>query len=232
MQLTVGMCVEATDGPCGEIADLVVDPVTWRITHLVVQPHHRHDLARLVPIDAVQSSNGEHVVLSWSATQIEHAAVVEETDFVSCKSWPQIKGGWDIGVNRVLAWPYYTYAGLGMAGLGYPYGYGRGYDWSGPARVTMTYDRVPEGTVEVRRASQVLSSDGHLIGHVDGFLVDPTARITHLVLDHGHLWGHRDITIPIMNIDRAESDTVHLRVTRETVGGYRSVPLHRHVHAA
>ena len=228
MKITAGMPAESTDGPCGEIADIVVDPITWCITHLVVQPHHRHDRARLVPVSAAESSDGQHVVLSWTTSQVEHAAVVEATDFVSCESWPHIKGGWDVGVNRVLTWPFFTYAGLGMAGLGYPYGYGRGYGRGGPAQVTMTYDRVPEGTVEVRRSSRVLSSDGHVVGHVDGFLVDPTARITHLVLDPGHLWGHRDVTIPIIDLDRAESDTVYLRVAREAIGEYPMIPLDPH----
>lgn len=55
MELRVGMLAKATDGPGGEIADVVVDPVTWHVTHLVLQPHHRHDQARLVPMDAVVS---------------------------------------------------------------------------------------------------------------------------------------------------------------------------------
>jgi len=235
MQLTVGMLAESSDGPCGEIADVVVDPVTWRVTHLVVQPRHRHDRARLVPIGAVAANDADHVVLSWSTEQVEAAAVVQATDFASYDTWPHVEGGWDVGVNRVLAWPYYPYGmlgGLGMGGSGYPYGYGWGGSWGGPAQVTMTYDRVPEGTVEVRRASQVLSSDGHVVGHVDGFLVDPTARITHLVLAHGHLWGRREITIPIADVERAESDTVHLRATRDVLGEYPSVPFQRHANAA
>ena len=232
MELKVGMLAEATDGPCGEIADVVVDPVHWRVTHLVVQPHHQHDQSRLVPIDAVVSNDADHVVLSWTIKQVEDSAAVEETDFVSYGSWPQIEGGWDVGVDRVLAWPYYPYAGLGVGGFGYPYGFGWGYGWGGPALVTTTYDRVPEGTIEVRRASEVLSSDGHKVGHVDGFLVDPTSKITHLVLEHGHLWGHRDITIPIADIERASSDTVQLSVTRDVIGEYPSVPFHRHDHAA
>ena len=58
------------------------------------------------------------------------------------------------------------------------------------------YDRVPKGEVEVRRASPVTSADGHHLGHVDGFVVDGE-QITHIVLEHGHLWGRRDLTVPI-----------------------------------
>ncbi len=187
---------------------------------------------RTVPIQQVVSNDVDHVVLSWSIKQVESAPEVEETDFIPMDRWPEMAGDWDMGVSRVLSWPYYPYSGLGGDWTGYPYGYGWGYGWNGPAQVTMTYDRVPEGTVEVRRASQVLSSDGHTVGHVDGFLVDPEARITHLVLERGHLWGHREVTIPIVDIDRAESDTVQLRVTRHVIGEYPSVPFHRPGHAA
>ncbi len=233
MQLKVGTVAQATDGPCGEVADIVIDPGAGRVTHLVVQPHHRHDRARLVPIEQVVSNDVDRVVLSWSTKQVEAAPAVEETDFIALERWPHMQGDWDTGASLVLSWPYYPYNSIGMDWAGYPYGYGYGwgYGWSGPSQVTMTYDRVPEGTVEVRRASQVLSSDGHAVGHVDGFLVGPGARITHLVLERGHLWGHREVTIPIVDIGHAQTDTVHLRVTRHAVGEYPSVPFHRPGHA-
>ena len=231
MRLTIGMLAEATDGPCGEVADVVVDPVKRRVTHLVVQPAHHHERARLVPVDAVVPTDADHVVLSWSIQQVQAAAAVQETDFFSDGIWPEAEGDGDGGVGRALAWPYFPYGGLGMGGYGYPYRYGWG-NGSAPAQVTTTYDRIPEGTVEIRRASEVFSSDGHVVGHVDGFLVDPAEQITHLVLAHGHLWAHREITIPITDVARAESDTVQLRVTRDAVGEYPSVSFHRHGSAA
>jgi len=98
--------------------------------------------------------------------------------------------------------------------------------------VSTTYDRVPPGTIEVRRSSEVRSSDDRKVGHVDGFLIDHDSKITHLVLDHGHLWGHRDITVPIVDVERASRDEVQLNVTRDAVGEYPSIPFHRHGQAA
>ena len=74
--------------------------------------------------------------------------------------------------------PYY-YAGAGVDP------YPGGLD----SRVAMYYDRVPKGEVEVRRASAVISVDGHSLGEVDGFVVDADEHITHFVLERGHLWG-------------------------------------------
>ena len=61
----------------------------------------------------------------------------------------------------------------------------------------LSYDRIPKGGAEIRRASAVMSADGHELGEVDGLLVDAEDNITHLVLRHGHLWRRREVTIPI-----------------------------------
>ena len=230
MQLSVGMLAESTDGPCGEVADIVIDPARHRVTHLVVQPHDRHDRARLVPIEQVVSNDTDHVRLAWSTAQLEASAVVEDTDLLPLEGMAGDRrrmGRRRPPGARVALLPDRWRRRERGAGAGYPYGYGWGNGWGGPTLVTTTYDRIPEGTIEVRRASEVRSSDGHLVGHVDGFVVDTDARITHFVLEHGHLWGHREVTIPLVDIQRAESDTVQLRVPRNIIDDYPSVPFHR-----
>jgi hypothetical protein len=93
--------------------------------------------------------------------------------------------------------------------------------------VTDVYDRVPKDTIEIRRASDVHSSDGHHLGHVDGFIVDGEERITHLVLEHGHLWGKRELTIPISAVATIKSDEVQLGLTKDQVGALQSIPVRR-----
>ena len=51
MRLELGKHIHCTDGEVGELADVVVDPVKRRVTHLVVQPHGNLGPARLVPAD-------------------------------------------------------------------------------------------------------------------------------------------------------------------------------------
>ncbi len=229
MILTTGMPVEAVDGPCGEIADLIVDPISWKVAHLVVEPDKHHDRSRLVPMTGVTWT--DHTVsLSLSIAEVSARPPVQETDFVPIASWPDEKASWDAGVSRVLSWPYYPYFGDlgGMGFIGYPYGSGTGSEWGGSPMVTMSYDRIPKHTVEVRRASEVRSSDDHTVGHVDGFAVDESGKITHLILEDGHFWGHRDISIPLDEIASVTSDRVQLKVPRDVVGDYPSVPFNRH----
>jgi uncharacterized protein YrrD len=91
----------------------------------------------------------------------------------------------------------------------------------------MAYDRVPKGEVEIRRASAVASVDGHDLGQVDGFVVDAEGQITHVVLERGHLWGRREVTIPIGAVATVATDAVTLSLSKEEVGSLPSVRVHR-----
>ena len=121
---------------------------------------------------------------------------------------------WDVGIEDVLAMPYYSSSDLAMD----------------PAFVddsmARTYDRVPKGEVEIRRTSAVYSTDGHHLGHVDGFVVDGE-DITHFVLERGHMWGKRDVTIPIGAVSEVANDTVTLSLTKDEVGELPVVEVHR-----
>ena len=123
-------------------------------------------------------------------------------------------------VENVLAEPYYYYGAVG--GLGY-----EAMPADHDPHVSVTYDRIPKGEVEVRRASDVTSSDGHHLGEVDGFLVDDDDAITHFVLERGHLWGRREVTIPINAVGQVFTDAVTLTLTKDEVGELPSVRVHR-----
>ena len=91
----------------------------------------------------------------------------------------------------------------------------------------LSYDRIPMGEVEIRRASSVTSADGHHLGHVDGFVLDSEQQIAHLVLEHGHLWGRREVVIPASAVDRVETDEVALTLSKDEVGALPSARVHR-----
>jgi hypothetical protein len=52
-RLMLGAMVVATDGLCGLVKTLLVDPSVPRVVHLVVEPEHRIGLGRLVPMELV-----------------------------------------------------------------------------------------------------------------------------------------------------------------------------------
>ncbi len=75
--------------------------------------------------------------------------------------------------------------------------------------------------------AEVYGPDGR-IGRVDEFLVNPTnSHVTHLVLREGHLWGQKDVTIPISEIDRIEDDVVYLKLDKYAVAHMPGTPIKR-----
>jgi sporulation protein YlmC with PRC-barrel domain len=210
--------VNCTDGPFGELADIVVDPTKRTVTHLVVEPHRDHGQARLVPIElAVQDGEPPAITLRCSIEEASRLELVQEHAYLRLGEVPDKDPKWDIGVESVLAHPYYGGGGIGYEVIPPDY----------DPHVSMTYDRIPKGEVEIRRASEVTSADGHHVGRVDGFLVADDDAITHFVLERGHLWGRREVTIPIKAVAHVHTDAVTLTLTKDEVGDLPSVHVHR-----
>ena len=218
MRLDLGCAVHCSDGEFGEIADVVIDPTTRRVTHLVVQPHSRPESALLVPIERARAgAPGESgITLDRTIAEIGQLEPVQEAAYLRLGEFPVEDPDWDVGVQDILAMPYYQDLG-GVSGVTVDY----------DQHVTVRYDRIPKGEVELRRASAVRSSDEHHLGHVDGFAVDDEEHITHIVLERGHLWGKREIAIPIGAIAAIETDAAVLNLTKDEVGAMPAVRVHR-----
>lgn len=217
MRLELGTPVRCSDGAYGALADVVIDPTQRRVTHVVVRPENQEEAAnRLVPIALVDDSQGgDDIVLRCAVGDVNHLDTVQEFAFLRLGEVPTSDPNWDVGVTDVLAAPYYEGTGFGD----YVGDFGTGD--------SVTYDRVPKGEVEVRRASPVFSADDHHLGHVEGFVVDSDDHITHVVLERGHLWGKRDLTIPIGAVAKVENDQVTVSLSKDEVGALPSVRVHR-----
>jgi sporulation protein YlmC with PRC-barrel domain len=213
VRLELGAPVRCTDDKLGELADVVIDPVRKRITHLVVQPHHEHGLARLVPVELAEGGGEGQpgILLKCTVEEVRGLEPVQEFSYLRLGEFPVDDPDWDMGVQDVLAMPYYE-SSLGPG------------NYTGDTGVI--YDRVPKGEVEIRRSSAVTSSDGHHLGHIDGFIVDGE-QITHIVLGRGHLWGRRDVTVPIGAVTKVETDAVTLGLSKDEVGALESVSVRR-----
>jgi hypothetical protein len=66
-----------------------------------------------------------------------------------------------------------------------------------------------------------------VVGEVDGFLVDKGDQITHLVLQRGHLWKKSEVTIPLGAIEKVETDSVTLSLTKQELEELPAVRVHR-----
>jgi sporulation protein YlmC with PRC-barrel domain len=203
-QFTIGAEASCTDGPCGEVSRVVVDPVARAVTHLVVEPAHRHGLGRLVPLDLADVVAGQ-IRLRCTLAEFNRLDLGEETQFRPGA------GGWGAyGPGQVFAWPYYN---LGSGGLG-----------GASVSPAIIYDAVPLGDVAVRRGEHVRATDG-LIGRVEGLVIDPGRhQVTHVLLQEGHLWERQDVAIPISAVAGIDGG-IRLRIAKQDVRDLPAVPI-------
>jgi sporulation protein YlmC with PRC-barrel domain len=193
VRITIGAEARCSDQSCGRVSRVVVDPVARAVTHLAVEPKHRQGLGRLVPLDLVDLTTGE-VRLQCTAAGLDELGHAEESQFL-----PASGGRARFAPGQDLPQPF---QGLGNI--------------IGDVPRTFTYDAVPLNEVEVRPGQQVHATDG-AIGKVEGLVIDVFSRhITHVLLSEGHLWGRKDVAIPIGSVATV-NDGIHLNIGKRDI---------------
>ncbi len=202
MEIPLSADVRCRGRTCGSPVAIVLNPVSEQVTHFVVKERRSPHTERLVPIDMVVETTPEHIELRCSAAELSEMDSFIEREFLRTKV-PHY------GADAVV------------------------YQWAivRPEMETKTvvvqHEKIPPGELAVRRGAHVECTDGH-IGKVDEFLADPNSGyITHLVLREGHLWGQKDVSIPISEIDRIDEDAVYLRLSKQQVEALPTIPIHR-----
>jgi len=197
--LVIGSEAVGSDGYRGEVLAVVVDPAARTVTHLVVEPHGRAGLARLVPLELAELAGAEPGPIPLRCTEAEFMSLepAEETLAEFVPGYPDpvqlLPPGW-----RDTGGP--TADGGTILRI--------------PEKETV--DIVPPGEVEERRGDHVHASDGD-VGHLRGLRIDPgSRRVTHVLVREGHVWGHQDVDIPAEMV-AGFGDGIRLSVTRQQV---------------
>lgn len=201
MDIPIGVEVHCTDGLCGRSTYVIIDPASERVTHVVVKEHGGKDEEWLVPLDLVVETTPHAIRLRCAKERFATLDPFRETEYIETTV------------------PY----------MGYPPSAYMMQPYVLPETlfVPVRHRHIPPDELAVARGDPVEAKDGH-IGRVDEFLVDPAnGQITHLVLREGHLWGQRDVTIPVSEIDHIEQDIVYLKLDKHSVGELPSIALRR-----
>jgi sporulation protein YlmC with PRC-barrel domain len=198
-EFTIGTDASCSDGPCGKLTRLIVDPETQAVTHLVIGPEHRGG-RRLVPIGLVDDTAGV-ITIRRTKAEFDELESAEEEDQLPGD------GGYDRVYNPALGTlgGSARFPGLAMASI-------RPSD----GETFATHDAVPLGEVDVRRGEPVYATDGE-IGKIQGLVIDPGSHhVTHVLLEEGHLWGRKEVAIPVGSITRID-DVIRLTIDKQQV---------------
>lgn len=98
---------------------------------------------------------------------------------------------------------------------------------SAPGLVVLEHEKLPPNEPAVRRGAPVYANDG-FIGSVGELMIDQTSsKITHLVLRDGHLWGAKDISIPVSMIRSKGRAGIGLRLSKKEIEDLPLIPIRR-----
>lgn len=199
IEFVIGTDVGCSGARCGRVAFIVVDPLARRLTHLIVAPDSAREPSRLVPVELVKRTrDGVELLCTIEDFQALEPAV--ETHFLR-----DPPGDWGPRSDQVLGWPFFATA-PGGAGIAAP----------SAADLEPQY-RVPPGEVLVRRGQPVGSADGP-IGKVSGLVVGHAdGMVTHILLEEGHLWGRKQVAIPMSDVSGLDGDGVAVRLTKDEI---------------
>jgi hypothetical protein len=187
-QFTIGADVSCTDGACGEVARVVVDPAVPAVTHLAVDRQYQ---GRLVPLGLVDAATGEIrlrcTVAEFDNLQPADTTVLPQERFEEPR--------WDV---------------LGVAHRA---------RLSPTSLPPVTSEALPFGEVAVRGGEHIHATDGD-IGQVRGLVIDSAShQVTHVLLREGHVFGRKEVAIPIGAVTGVGADGIRLNLTKQQVQG-------------
>ena len=197
MDIPLNVQVHCEDGLCGHSTEVVFDPETNQITHLVVKETHMPHAERLVPISLVRDTTPHLILLGCN-----RARLAQLEPFVAVEAQRE-----EI--------PHY------IGDLGIPVSVPE-TQW-----VTRKHKAIPWGELDVRRHARIEATDGHVGRLDGFLVEPETEHITHLVMREGQLWGEKDVTIPVSKIDRIEERVIHLKLDKRGIEALPPIPIRR-----
>jgi sporulation protein YlmC with PRC-barrel domain len=207
MEIPLNAQVKCTDGTVGHSIFVLINPVFDELTHVVVR-ENLSSIEYLVPIEFVSDTSDDVIELSCNKAQFKMLDPFIKKEYVENKVPYTDSRASNMAYGMgTFFWPYVT-ADLKV-------------------KVPVKQKAIPPEELALRRGARVEATDGY-IGKVDEFLVDiEKCHITHLVLREGHLWGKKEIIIPISAMKETKENTVFLNIPKEKIETLPMYPIHR-----
>jgi sporulation protein YlmC with PRC-barrel domain len=205
MDIPIDAEVRCTDGKCGKSTYWIFHPVKKVVTHFVVKYKKLPENPdRLVPVEKIANISGNLIQLNCTRKELAAMQPFTTKRFVQ-KQDPDYAGSYmaaNLTTHPVA--PYDT--------------------WTD----TVPEVHIPHDELAVYHGMDVITREGK-VGTVDELVVDlDSGEITHLLMQKGHLWGKKDVAIPVSAIDVVAADEVYLNIDNEAISALPAVPVKRH----
>lgn len=191
----------------GSIEQVVVDPRTKEVTHVIVQQGFLFTEDKVLPINLIAEATDERVTLKTGVEDLEAMPKFEETHYVRAVPASD-EPAFPPGPKMRAAWPFYYLPPNEPGKQLIPH-------WTeapSPGYTRQTTRSVPEDAVVLEKNAAIVSADDDHVGDVaEVFTNAETDRITHLLISRGLLFKEERL-VPVSWIDKVEEGTIHLAV--------------------
>jgi hypothetical protein len=209
MEIPLNAQIECTDGMCGHSVCVLINPLNDQVTHVVVEEASFPNTEYMVPVDIISETIADTIRLHCSKAEMEKMDLFLKTKVIEVKT-PENSFWYSSGSYGLGSYYYLPYVTPGMI-----------------MQMPMEQPQIPPGEMAVRRGTLVHATDGD-VGKVDEFVVNPeNGHITHLVMREGHLWGKKDVIIPVSAMGESREDTVFLKLDKHQIESLPTFPLQR-----
>ncbi len=213
MNIPMKATVKCTDGEHGKTSCYIINPVTHELTHVAIDTGSLMSPEdRLLSIKHITDTDEDSITINLSKDELENQDPFTALNYIGPKS-----------VDAAAVETGYRSLYSGDAFVMQPYTEPN-YDYT--AGYTPV-EQVPADELAMHRGAVVEASDGK-VGTIDEFIIDPkNNHISHIILREGHLWGSKEVTIPLKNIAHVVDDIVQLDLTKDEVDALPDVPVKR-----
>jgi uncharacterized membrane protein len=192
--------VYCSDGAAGRSTYVIFNPNNHRMTHLVVQSNRPPFDEHLVPVDQVDGTTDTLIRLKCTRKDLYAMKPFECEQYIRTRL-----------PEYLTSQSAYPISGMMITTEVDTY-------------IPVKLSNVPAGEMAVKRGARVEATDGPM-GQVDELLINSNnMQVTHLVLLERRLLEHREITIPVSQINRVYEDKVYLKLDRQSVEQLPTVP--------
>ena len=206
MEIPLNAQVECTDGVCGRSEYVLIYPLNDQVTHLVVKEDSPPNTEYIVPVDLVTKTITEAIQLRCSKAELKKMHRFIKTTYIEEKM-PAMSPGVVGGVMTTYYLPYVTSERT--------------------VEVAVEHKQIPLGELALSRGTRVEATDGY-VGKIDEFVINPkNDHVTHFVMREGHLWGKKDVIIPLSALGDTHADTVFLKLDKHQIESLPTFPLKR-----
>ena len=202
MDLPINGKVYCQDKLCGYAQGVLLNPTEDIVTHIVVKESKNSHAERIVPIEMVDASLSDDIHLKLNSTMLQNLPPLYDVEYIQT-TIPHVIEAADMSLMKPIVVPERKF-------------------------IEEKIYHIPEKELSVNRGTSVYSADGFAIGSVDEFLVDHVGgHVTHLVLREGHIFGQKDVFIPVTEIESIEESSIYLKLDKENIEQLPAIPVRR-----